>query len=760
MKIAIVVGTRPEIIKMSSLIQACIERNINFVLIHTNQHYSSSLDEIFFQELALPKPHYNLNIGKEGGHANQTGHILIKMEPILIKENPDYLLVQGDTNTVMAASLAASKLGIKLGHVEAGLRSYDKTMPEETNRVVTDHISDYLFAVTETQQKILQQEGIDKSKIHVVGNTVADALLGNISRASIQSKLISKLSLVKKNYILFTAHRASNVDDYGHFSEIISILESLGKEFRLPVVWPIHPRAKKKLQEFGLQLPMNVLQIDPTGYLDFLDLLYNAKLVITDSGGVQEEACILKKPCLTIRDNTERPETVEAGANVLVGRNKEMILEYVRNLDSKFKTWSSPFGDGKTAHYILNIIQESGAACGENSLVKKVKSVSVIGMGYMGLPIACLLANAGHRVTGVDISLDKVTSINNGICPFEEKGLEQALESALKNSFRATTKLETSEVYLIAVPTPEKDQKCDLSYVMKAAESIGRVATNNQLVLLESTVKPNTCRDYLQKYFNSLGLELEIAFTPERAFPGNTLHELVQNDRVVGGLSSNATQLAKELYSSFVKGNIFTTSATCAESVKLFENTFRDVNIALANEFEEIARELGIDIWEVIELANKHPRVNILNPGPGVGGHCIALDPWFLVEDTRSGELVRSARLKNNAKPALVANSALEMLNKSKKVGILGAAYKKDVDDCRESPSLNIYDYLIHAGCEVRFHDPHVNNYKNYIFEKDFTAFDKWCDLIIVATDHTAFEKLRPTRPVIDTRNLFKGKCR
>jgi UDP-N-acetylglucosamine 2-epimerase (non-hydrolysing) len=259
--------------------------------------------------------------------------------------------------------------------------------------------------------------------------------------------------------------------------------------------------------------------------------------------------------------------------------------------------------------------------------------------------------------------------------------------------------------------------------VMSAVEGIAKVAQDGQLVLLESTVKPNTCKDHLQKYFSEHGLKLEIAFTPERAFPGNTLHELVFNDRVVGGLTSKATELSYEVYSSFVKGEIFKTNATTAESVKLFENTFRDVNIALANEFEEVARELDIDIWEVIKLANKHPRVNILNPGPGVGGHCIAIDPWFLVEDTKSGELIRLSRKTNDHKPLLVVKRALELLGKNKHVGILGAAFKKDVDDCRESPALIIYDELNKAGIEVKFFDPHVQSYKNYLFEKDINSF-------------------------------------
>lgn len=754
MKIVIVVGTRPEVIKMSPVIRECIKRKVEFILIHTNQHYSSNMDDIFFNELDLPSPHYNLNIGKEGGHANQTGHILIKMEPILVAEKPDLMLVQGDTNTVMAAALVANKLGIKLGHIEAGLRSYDKTMPEETNRVITDQISDYLFAVTSEQEKILLGEGINSKQIYVVGNTVADALVGNIDRAAKHSKLRSELRLTAKEYIIFTAHRASNVDDKRSLGEIVDILNTI----KMPIVWPMHPRAKKKLEEFNLSLPGNVLVIEPTGYLDFLDLLYNAKVAISDSGGVQEEACILNVPCLTIRENTERPETVMVGANYLVGRNKEKVLDYLNNLSSRFSKWTSPFGDGRTAVHILDVIQNKPLLINQKKKNNfSTYNISVIGMGYMGLPLACLLAQSGHKVTGIDIAQEKVNLINQGKAPFHEPGLEEALVAAREAQFSASAEVKSSDVYLIAVPTPEKNQRCDLTYVMSAAESIAKVAKNGQLVLLESTVKPNTCRDHLKPYFEKNGLNLEIAFTPERAFPGKTFHELVHNDRVVGGLTATATKLAKEIYSSFVHGEIFETTATGAESVKLFENTFRDVNIALANEFEEVAKELGINVWDVIKLANKHPRVNIHTPGPGVGGHCIAIDPWFLVEDTKNGEMVRLARKTNDGKPHIVVQRVLEGLKGNKKIGILGAAFKKDVDDCRESPALTIYDALVEKGCEVSFYDPHVTNYKNYKFTDDFKTFDSWADFIVVATDHTIFEKLKLSKPFLDTRNLFKG---
>ena len=387
MKVALVVGTRPEIIKMTSIIREMQSRGLDFFIIHSNQHYSENMDAIFFKDLELPAPKYNLGVGS-GGHSNQTGNILIKIEPILIKEKPDLILVQGDTNTVFAAALAAQKLGIKVGHVEAGLRSYDKTMPEESNRIMTDHISDFLFAVTQTQKEILLKEGVTQENIFVVGNSIVDAVLQSKNLAFQKSTILDSLSLKKDQYILFTAHRAGNVDDRESLEKVLSIITSIPQT----VCWPIHVRTVKKLKEFNLKLPSNVVTTEPLGYLDFLQLEANAKCIVTDSGGLQEEACILGIPCITIRENTERPETVNVGANTLVGLDLQKFKAAFNNLP---KQWSSPFGDGTTAIKICDIIQRS-------PLFKKNELITVVGMGYMGLPTALLFANAGYQVKGYD----------------------------------------------------------------------------------------------------------------------------------------------------------------------------------------------------------------------------------------------------------------------------------------------------------------------------------------------------------------------
>ncbi|MCB9025422.1 MAG: UDP-N-acetylglucosamine 2-epimerase (non-hydrolyzing) [Bdellovibrionaceae bacterium] len=751
MKVAIVVGTRPEIIKMSSLIHECIKQNIPFILIHSNQHYSKDMDEIFFQDLKLPPPHYNLQIGS-GKHGNQTGNILIKIEPIFESEQPDIVFVQGDTNTTAAAALAATKLNIKVAHIEAGLRSYDKMMPEETNRIMVDHLSDYLFAVSNVQKNNLISEGISSNKIFVVGNTVADALFSIIDNTN--TDLLKELKLGKGEYALFTIHRAGNVDQKVNLESIIDILTSLKTEYPFPLIWPIHPRTLKKIEEYKLMLPNNVIQLPPQNYLNFLSLQKNAKIILTDSGGIQEEACILKVPCITLRDNTERPETIELGANILTGLNKSKITQAIDHYNKTNTKWENPFGEGTTAQKILKSVEISSIS----NINPICFSVTVIGLGYMGLPFSCLLAEAGHKVNGFDIDRNKVELIQQGKSPFEEAGMDNLLNRAIKSSnLNVGTEIKAADIFVISVPTPEKNKKCELGFIEQALESISKVVKDNDLVILESTVRPNTCTDLIKNYFEQINKKVKIAFCPERAVPGKTLYELVHNDRIIGGMDKEATDKAKQLYSSFVKGKIYCTQATVAETVKLMENTFRDVNIALANEFSSICKELKINVWEAIRLANLHPRVNILSPGPGVGGHCIAIDPWFLIEKSKSSRLIPLAREINEQRPLLITKYIISELDKLKgsKVGLLGVAYKKNIDDSRETPSKPIYDCLVDSNINVRFFDPYIPNWNSLKSAKSVTELEDWADLLILITDHDIFKNLNLKTPLIDTRGLI-----
>jgi UDP-N-acetylglucosamine 2-epimerase (non-hydrolysing) len=355
MKTGIVLGTRPEIIKMSPIIREYQRLNLNYLSIHTGQHYSYELDRAFFEDLELPEPDYNLNVGS-GTHASQTGKIMVGIEKIIQDESLEMVLVQGDTNTVLGGSLAASKQNVSVGHVEAGLRSFDRTMPEEINRIVSDHVSDLLFAPTHTSKKHLIDEGIPEHKIHITGNTAVDAVYQNKGIAKKKRDPLFKYDLQAGEYFLVTAHRAENTDSFERLGGIIDGLEKVQEKHGLSILYPVHPRTRKMLAHFGIKTDKLEL-IDPVGYLDFLVLQSNARLILTDSGGIQEEACIIGVPCVTLRDNTERPETIQVGANTLAGTNPQDILDSVEKMLDTSTNWTNPFGDGKAAEKISKITQ-------------------------------------------------------------------------------------------------------------------------------------------------------------------------------------------------------------------------------------------------------------------------------------------------------------------------------------------------------------------------------------------------------------------
>ncbi|MBG07468.1 MAG: UDP-N-acetylglucosamine 2-epimerase (non-hydrolyzing) [Halobacteriovoraceae bacterium] len=352
-KICITLGTRPEIIKLSPVIREFSRKEIDFFIVHSGQHYSANLDSLFFEELNLPKPKYNLQVGS-GTHSYQTSNILSKIEPILIDEKPDVMVVQGDTNTVLSGALAASKLNINVSHVEAGLRSFDRKMPEEINRILTDHISDILFCPTEDSKINVLKEGIDQHKIFVTGNTVVDALYQN-KQFSSKSKILEKLKVIEKGFFLSTIHRQENVVNKVRFKKIMNSLNSVSTYFDKKLIFPSHPRTKKLVNELNIDTS-NIDIIEPLGYLDFLHLCSKAKLVFTDSGGIQEEACILQVPCITLRDSTERPETIDVGSNILSNISSEEIINNAKSFLSKNKRWTNPFGDGKSSEKIVEII--------------------------------------------------------------------------------------------------------------------------------------------------------------------------------------------------------------------------------------------------------------------------------------------------------------------------------------------------------------------------------------------------------------------
>jgi len=353
MKVCIVLGTRPEIIKMAPIIRECEKRGTNYFIVHTGQHYDYNMDKVFFEDLKLPNPKYNLDVGS-GFYGEQLNKMITKLKEVFNKEKPDVILVLGDTSTTLAGALAAHKLGIKLGHVESGLRSYE-IMFEEVHRIVNGILADYLFAPTERAKNNLLKEGINENKIFVTGNTIVDATYQNIKLTN--NKILEKLGIKPNEYITITAHRPEYVDRKDELSDILKALEILSNEHK--IVFPLHPRTKKSIERFNLKISEKVKVIEPIGYLDFLSLMNNSKLMLTDSGGIQEESCIIKKPCVTLRNATERPETIDVGSNMIAGTNPDKIIECINVMLNKERNWENPFGDGKSAEKILNILERN-----------------------------------------------------------------------------------------------------------------------------------------------------------------------------------------------------------------------------------------------------------------------------------------------------------------------------------------------------------------------------------------------------------------
>jgi len=360
MKFCFILWTRPEIIKLFPLIKYAEDNNLNYFIIHTNQHYSENMDKIFFKQLNLKPAKYNLWINW-WTHWQMTWKMMIEIEKVLLQEKPDIVFVQGDTNTVLAWWLVASKLWIKVAHVEAGLRSYDRTMPEEINRVVVDHLSEYLFCPTGKQANILINEWIEKNKIFVVWNTIVDAvfLVRELAKSK-EKEVLQKYWVAKNNYILLTTHRPSNVDNKNNLRNLIEWILEIKKLSWKEILFPIHPRTKSNVIKFWLGYLLNYFKvIDPVWFFENIVLEDNAYMIVTDSWWIQEEACILKKKTLILRENTERPETLEVGGAILVWNNKEKIIKWFIELENKRVNWYNPFGDGKSSKRIFKMILQS-----------------------------------------------------------------------------------------------------------------------------------------------------------------------------------------------------------------------------------------------------------------------------------------------------------------------------------------------------------------------------------------------------------------
>ncbi len=398
--------------------------------------------------------------------------------------------------------------------------------------------------------------------------------------------------------------------------------------------------------------------------------------------------------------------------------------------------------------------------------------ICIIGLGYIGLPTAAMFATYGHNVLGVDVNKKVIDALNQGKIIIEEPFLEEAVSEAVKQgNLRAATEPKSSDVFIICVPTPiMSDKKADLTYVESGTRKILPYLKKGDIVILESTSPPGTTRDFMGGILEKAGFipgkDVLLAYCPERVLPGRILIELKENNRIVGGINEKSAQVVKELYKCFVEGEIYTTEATTAEMCKLMENTYRDVNIALANELAMLCEKMGVNAWNVIEFANKHPRVNLHMPGPGVGGHCIAVDPWFIVEkQPEIAKIINLARETNDSMPHYVFNKIRDLTNDiqgKKKICILGVTYKPNVDDMRESPIIELIGLLNgHGDFETIIVDKHVNLEGS----KERDLYDAVSDshLVVLAVNHKEFgdldfgriKRAMKSPRVLDTRNFW-----
>lgn len=414
------------------------------------------------------------------------------------------------------------------------------------------------------------------------------------------------------------------------------------------------------------------------------------------------------------------------------------------------------------------------------------QKICVLGLGYIGLPTASTFATHGIEVVGVDVNERVISTLQNGGLHIHEPGLRTLVEAATKSGkLRVSSQPEEADAFLIAVPTPfyedktgeyndERYKLADMRAVTSAAEAIVPFLRSGNLVVLESTSPPRTTVDLVKPILERSGLQagadFHLAYSPERVLPGQILRELIENARVIGGVTPESAQAGAELYSVFVKGQVIQTDATTAEMVKIMENTTRDVNIAIANEFSRLAERFGVDVWEAISLANLHPRINILSPGPGVGGHCISVDPWFLVEAAPDlSQLIWNARKVNDLQPHFVFNLVQKAVGsvKGKKIAVLGLAYKPDVDDLRESPAVEVASLLIDAGAYVHAFEPFkMDGLPSIRMSSSLEDAIQDAEAILLLVRHTQFREINPddlarrtpTRKVIDTVNAWDAE--
>lgn len=400
--------------------------------------------------------------------------------------------------------------------------------------------------------------------------------------------------------------------------------------------------------------------------------------------------------------------------------------------------------------------------------------INIVGLGYIGLPTALMFATHGIEVVGTDYNKKLVETLNEGKTTFKEDGLDELFNNALKKGIKFTTEYTKNDVYIVSVPTPyeKENKKIDPSYVVSAVKTILEVCNKGAILIIESTISPGTIDRFIRPIITQKGLkigeDIHLVHAPERIIPGNMVYELEHNSRTIGADNKEIGEKVKELYSSFCKGEIVVTDIKTAEMTKVIENTFRDINIAFANELSRICRKEGMDVYEIIRIANRHPRVNILQPGPGVGGHCISVDPWFLVGDyPEITNIIKAARVVNDGQPAFVLERLKDIMkenniNDFSKVGIYGLTYKDNVDDIRESPTLQMLEFMGQDDAKkVKVFDPQV---KNKMVDNQYDSFEEFLkdtEIVVIMNAHNHIkENLNKIedRIILDTKNIFNTK--
>ncbi len=680
---------------------------------------------------------------------------------------PDLALVYGDTNSTLAGALAAAQRRIPVAHVEAGMRSFDRAMPEELNRVLVDHASALLLCATQTAVDNLAREGIS-ADVHLVGDVMADVTLAFTAVAGRQSDALERYALATGEYLLVTAHRAGNVDDPRRLARLVELLERLP----LAAVFPVHPRTRARLEQHGLaerlaQAP-RVRETAPLGYLDFLALARSARAVLTDSGGVQKEAYLLGTPCVTLRDTTEWVETVSAGWNMLVDLDPDAALAALarpRPPDERPDLYGG--GHAGRAH--------SRRA---RRLHSRLVKIGIIGLGYVGLPLGVAFAEAGHEVIGVDSAPHRVEAVERRESYVEDVSSERL--AALGPRLQATTRyadLASADAVVIAVPTPlTRNREPNLGPLISAGRSLANVLQKGQLVVLESTTYPGTTREQLLPLLEESGLaagaDFNLAFSPERVDPGRTDYTLRNTPKVIGGLTPACQERADALYGEVCDELVEVSTPEAAELSKLLENVFRSVNIALVNELAMLCDRMHIDIWEVVDAAATKPYGFMrFDPGPGMGGHCLPVDPFYLAWRAREfdtpTQFIELAGEVNQAMPYFCFDRVARALNEHAKavrgsrVAILGVSYKSGVGDLRESPALKLMRLLSEHGAELAYHDEHIPELPQFgLAGESLESAMAGADAVVIVTAHPGVDMravVEQAPLVVDFRGVTRG---